>query len=105
MRTEQQILNEIEQEQNLVTLIVTLQEWGQLSTCNDILTYANDYVNIMGLKSSFNGDGPGKDWYYGFLKRWDNKLKYMHSSCLENARVKDAILNIINGWFDLFSFS
>ena len=90
-----------EQEQDLVNLIITLQEWGQLSTCNDILTYANEYVDIMGLKSSFVGDGPGKDWYYGFLKRWNSDLKLMRSSSLENARAKGVTEEIINGWFDL----
>ncbi|CAF4022358.1 unnamed protein product [Rotaria sordida] len=54
----------IEQEQDLIKLFITLQEWEQLLTCNDILTYANEL---------------GKYWYYGFLKRWNNELKGMHS--------------------------
>ncbi|CAF1536045.1 unnamed protein product [Rotaria sordida] len=33
----------------------------------------------MGLKSSFVVDRLGKYWYYGFLKRWNNELKGMHS--------------------------
>ena len=89
------------QEQDLVNLIITLQEWGQLSTCNDILTYANEYVDIMGLKSSFVGSGPRKDWYYGFLKRWNSDLKLMRSSSLENARAKGVAEEFINEWFDL----
>ena len=91
----------IEQEQDLVNLIIALQEWGQLSMWNDIPTYASEYVDIMGLKSSFVGGCPGKDWYYGFLKRWSNKLKLMHSGSLEKARAKGITLEIINEWFEL----
>ena len=85
----------------MVHLINTVQEWGQLSTCNDILTCANEYVDIVVLKSSFVGDDPGKDWYYGFLKHWNSDWKLMRSSSLENTRDKGVTEEITNRWFDL----
>jgi len=90
-----------EEEKYLVHLIVTLQEWGQLSTCKDVLKYAEEYVEYTGLKNRFINGYPTKDWYYGFLKRWKNDLKVMTSSTLENARAKGATLETINGWFKL----
>ena len=52
-------------------------------------------------KSSFVGGCPGKDWYYGFLKRCSNELKLMHSSSLEKIRAKGITQEIINEWFEL----
>jgi hypothetical protein len=90
-----------DEEQYLVKLIVTFQEWGQLSTCNDVLKYANEYMDIMNLKCRFINGEPTKDWYYGFLKRWSNDLKLMHSSSLENNRAKGVTQEIIDGWFSI----
>ena len=89
----------MDDEQHLVKLIITLQEWGQLSTCNDVLRYAEEYTDLMDLKSRFLGGKPTKDWYYGFLKRWCSDLKVMHSSPLENDRAKGVTQEILNGWF------
>jgi len=86
-------------EHYLVKLIVTLQEWGQLSTCDDILKYANEYIDIMNLKSHFNDGKPTKDWYYSFLKRWSGELKLMNSNSLEKARAQGVTPEIIDGWF------
>jgi hypothetical protein len=90
-----------EEEKHLVNLIITLQEWGQLSTCHDVLKYAEEYVEYMDLRSRFANGSPTKDWYYGFLKRWKNELKIMVSSTLENARAKGVTPEIIDGWFSL----
>jgi hypothetical protein len=89
------------EEQYLVNLVVTLQEWGQLSTCNDILKYTHGFIEIMDLKSRFVNGSPTKDWYYGFIRRWNNDLKVMFSSSLENARAKGVTPNIIDGWFNV----
>ena len=90
-----------EEEKYLVHLIVTLQEWGQLSTCKDILKYAEEYIEILDLKHRFINGSPTKDWYYSFLRRWKNELKVMSSNTLENARAKGATLETIDGWFKL----
>jgi hypothetical protein len=89
------------QEQDLVNLIITLQEWGRLSCCSDILTYANEYIDFMDLKHKFVGGVASKDWYYGFLKRWNTQLKRMHSISLEKARAEGTTEEIINGWFEV----
>ena len=38
-----------DEEKYLVYLISILQEWGQLSTCADILKYTHEYVEVMDL--------------------------------------------------------
>ena len=79
-------------------LISTLQEWGQLSTCADILKYTHEYVEIMNLQARFTCGSPTKDWYYSFLKRWKNYFKVMKSSSLGNVGAKRVSLTIIDGW-------
>jgi hypothetical protein len=91
------------EEEYLVKLIVTLQEWGQLSTCNDVLKYTHEYIEIMDFKSRFVNGSPTKDWYYGFIKRWNNDLKVMFSSSLENARAKGVTPDVIDGWFNVLN--
>ncbi|CAF3501171.1 unnamed protein product [Rotaria sp. Silwood2] len=54
----------------------------------------------MDLKSRFASGAAKKDWYYSFLKRWQNELIVMKSSSLKNARAKDVRPDIINGWFN-----
>ena len=88
-----------DEEKYLVYLISTLQEWGQLSTCADILKYTHEYVEIMDLKTRFPCGYPTKDWYYSFLKRRKNYFKVMKSSSLENVRAKSVSLTIIDEWF------
>lgn len=51
-----------DEEYYLVQLITTLQEWGQLSACSDVLKYASAYVKLMNLEHRFDGKDPGKDW-------------------------------------------
>jgi hypothetical protein len=87
------------EEQYLVTLIVTLQEWGQLSSCSDVLRYADEYVTLLNLRSRFTEKGPTKDWYYGFIKRWSHELKLMKSTSLENSRAIGVSHEIVAGWF------
>ncbi|CAF1281410.1 unnamed protein product, partial [Rotaria magnacalcarata] len=88
-----------EEERYLVDLIVTLQDWGQLFTHNDVWNYTQEYVEIMNLQSRFAGGAPTRDWYQEFLKRWKTELEIMFSSSLENVRVQGATSNIIDGWF------
>ena len=83
----------------LVYLISALQEWGQLSTCADILKYTHKYLEIMDLQARFACGYPTKDWYYSLLKRWKNYFKVMNSSSLENVRAKNVSLTIIDEWF------
>lgn len=91
----------LEEEKYLVHLITSLQEWGQLSTCKDVLKYAEEYIELMDLKHRFVNGYPTKDWYYGFLRRWKKDLKVMTSSTIENSRAKGATFETINGWFQL----
>lgn len=87
------------EEEHLVKLIVTLQEWGQLSSCSDVLKYADDYVKLLNLQSRFTEKGPTKDWYYGFIKRWSHELKLMKSTSLESSRAVGVSHEIVAGWF------
>jgi hypothetical protein len=87
------------EEQHLVKLIITLQEWGQLSSCSDVLKYADEYVKVLNLQSRFTERGPTKDWYYGFIKRWSHQLKLMKSTSLESSRAIGVSHDIIAGWF------
>ena len=59
----------LDEEVYLVKLIETLQERGELCTMQDVMTYATEYNNLLGLQSRFQLNGPTKDWYYGFVKR------------------------------------
>lgn len=88
----------IEEEKYLVDLIITLQDYGELSTCHDVLRYATEFVDIMNLKSRFKNGEPTRDWYYGFLKRWKKKLKVMNSTKLEKVRA-DVTSNTVDEWF------
>ncbi|CAF4153369.1 unnamed protein product [Rotaria magnacalcarata] len=71
----------------LVDLTVTLQDWGQLNTYNDVLKYAQEYIEIMNLQSRFAGGAPTRD-----------------CSSLENVRAQGATSNIIDGWFKHFQY-
>ncbi|CAF4419516.1 unnamed protein product, partial [Rotaria magnacalcarata] len=46
------------EEKNLVDLIITLQDYGELSTCDDVLKYATEFVDIMNLKSRLKNGVP-----------------------------------------------
>jgi hypothetical protein len=71
-----------------------------LSTCKDVLKYANEYIELMDLKSRFIHGAPTKDWYYSFLKRWNNELKLMRSNTIENAHAQGVTIEVIDGWFN-----
>ena len=88
----------LDEEVYLVKLIETLQEWGELCTMQDVMKYATEYVNLMGLQSRFQLNGPKKDWYYGFVKRWSHQLKIMKSCRLEKSRA-GLKKEVVDGWF------
>lgn len=87
------------EEEYLVKLIMELQEWGQLSSCSDVLKYADEYVKMLNLQCRFTAKGPTKDWYYGFVRRWNEQLKLMKSSSLESSRATGVSKEIVAGWF------
>jgi hypothetical protein len=68
-----------------------------LSTCKDVLKYANEYIELMDLKSRFIHGAPTKDWYYSFLKRWNNALKLMRTNTIENDRAQGVTIEVIDG--------
>ncbi|CAF1272071.1 unnamed protein product [Rotaria sp. Silwood1] len=86
------------EEKHLVDLIITLQDYGELSTSDDVLKYATEFVHIMNLKSRFKNGEPTRDWYYGFIARWKDKLKIMNSSKIEKVRA-DVTMSTIDDWF------
>ncbi|CAF3801008.1 unnamed protein product [Rotaria socialis] len=86
------------EEKNLVDLIITLQDYGEISTCDDVLKNATEFVDIMNLKSRLKNDAPTRDWYYSFLRRWKDKLKIMNSTKLEKVRA-NVTLSTVDGWF------
>lgn len=45
----------------LVNLIITLQNYGELSTSDDLLKYTIEFVDIMDLKSRFKNGKPTRD--------------------------------------------
>lgn len=87
------------EESYLVDLILKLQEYGELSTCEDVLKYASEFADIMKLESRFKNGAPTRDWYYGFIQRWNHRLKIMNSMKLEIARAKAVTPNTVDGWF------
>ncbi|CAF4623775.1 unnamed protein product, partial [Didymodactylos carnosus] len=87
------------QEAHLVKLIITLQGYGELTTCQDLLKYATEYVELMKLTARFPNGAPTRDWYYGFVKRWKDTLKLMNSVKLEKVRAKGVTTETVNGWF------
>jgi hypothetical protein len=88
----------VSEEKHLVDLIITLQDYGELSACDDVLKYAAEFVDIMNLKSRFKNGEPTRDWYYSFVRRWKNKLKIMNSIKLEKVRA-DVTSSTVDGWF------
>ena len=86
------------EEEYLVDLIITLQAYGELSTYDDVLRYAAEFVDIMNLKSRFKNGKPTREWFSGFVRRWKDKLKIMNSTTLEKVRA-DVTWNTINCWF------
>lgn len=89
----------VEEEEYLVKLIETLQEWGELCTYKDVMKYAVEYVNLLGLQSRFQSGSPTKEWYYGFIKRWSHRLQIMKSCRLEKSRA-NVSREIVDGWFN-----
>lgn len=87
------------EENYLVNLILKLQEYGELSTCSDVLKYAKEYVDLMSLNHRFKNGEPTRDWYYNFLHRWNNRLKVTNSIKLEKARAEAVTTSTIDGWF------
>ena len=85
-----------DEEKYSVYLISTLQEWGQLSICADILICTHEYAGIMNLQARFACSSPTKVRYYSFLKRWKNYFKIMESSSSENVRAKSVSLTMID---------
>jgi hypothetical protein len=86
------------EEECLVKLIETLQEWGELCSFQDVMKYAQEYVSLMGLQSRFKSGAPTKEWYYGFVNRWSDKLKLMKSIRLEKSRA-GVTKETVDGWF------
>jgi hypothetical protein len=89
----------IKEEKHLVDLIITLQEYGELSASDDVLKYATEFVEFMDLKCRFKNGAPTRDWYYNFIKRWKDKLKIMNSTKLEKVRADAVTVATVDGWF------
>jgi len=87
------------EEKHLVDLIITLQDYGELSACDDVLRYATEFVDIMNLNSRFKNSGPTRDWYYYFIQRWKHKIKIMNSIKLEKVQADAVTTNTVDGWF------
>lgn len=83
----------------LFDLIVTLQNYGELSSCDDVLRYAEEFADLLNLKSRFKHGKPTKDWYYGFVRRWKEKLKIMNSTHLEKLRADGVTEVTVDTWF------
>lgn len=88
-----------EEEMYFVKLIETLQDWGELCSFQDVMKYATEYVNSMNLNSRFQSGAPTKEWYYGFVKRWSDKLQLMKSIRLEKSRA-GLTKQVVDGWFN-----
>lgn len=90
---------EMNDEKYLVDLILALQDYGQLSTCDDVLRYATEFASMMKLENRFKNGAPTKDWYYGFVRRWKDRLKIMNSITLERVRAEAVTVATVDGWF------
>ncbi|CAF1472435.1 unnamed protein product, partial [Didymodactylos carnosus] len=77
------ILNKAE-ETHLVYVIKKLQEYNHPVSNSDVRKLAAWYM--LELNKNVSNNGPGKDWFYGFMARWSHELKVMKSIKLEKAR-------------------
>lgn len=87
------------EEKYLVELIITLQDYGQLCTCENVLRYASEFVSLMKLENRFKNRAPTKDWYYGFVQRWADQLKIMSSNTVEEMRRAPVTVATVDDWF------
>ena len=67
---------------------------GELCSFQDVMKYATEYAHLMGLQYRFLSGAPTKEWYYRFVKRWEQKLKLMKSIRLEKAHKH------VDDWFN-----
>ncbi|CAF3140261.1 unnamed protein product, partial [Rotaria sp. Silwood2] len=68
------------QEKHLIDLIITLQDYGELSTFDDALNYSVEFVDMMNLKFRFKNGGPTRAWYYDFQsssKEYQNAINIL----------------------------
>jgi len=87
------------EEKHLVNLIIVLQEYGELSTGDDVLRYASEFVDLMNLNERFKNGAPTREWYYCFIGRWKKEIKIMNSIKLEKIRADAVTPATIDGWF------
>ncbi|CAF2024347.1 unnamed protein product [Rotaria magnacalcarata] len=70
-----------EEETFLVHVIHTFQEWQQPMTPSSVKAIAKNYMVELGRKVSI--DATLKEWFYGFMNRWNNELKLAKDVKLE----------------------
>ncbi|CAF1010343.1 unnamed protein product [Didymodactylos carnosus] len=70
-----------EEESHLVYVIKTMRDYDHPVSNSNVCTMAWWYMTE--LKKDIPDNGPGKDWFYGFMRRWSPELKIMKSMKLE----------------------
>lgn len=63
----------------------------------EVTTVINEYLTVSKQTHLFNDKGPGKDWYYAFLRR--HSLNYKTASCIEANRAQAFDSDKFDKWF------
>ena len=82
-----------EEEIFLVHVIHTFQEWQQPMTPLSVKIIAKNYMIELGRKISI--DATLKEWFYGFMIRWNNELKLAKDVKLEKKRSEACTKEVI----------
>ena len=57
------------EEDEMARCLRVLSSWGLGFIKEELLDLVADYVKVMKIRNPFTEGRPGRDWYYGFLKR------------------------------------
>ncbi|CAF4400725.1 unnamed protein product [Didymodactylos carnosus] len=87
-----------EEESHLVYVIKTMQDYNHPVSNSNVCTIAWCYMAE--LKKDIPDNGPGKDWFYGFMRRWSSELKIMKSMKFEKARNDALSVQVLDIWFN-----
>lgn len=83
----------------LANCLRTMEKWGYGLSRGEVLQIVGQYVTRNKIKTPFNDNIPGEDWFLNFKKR--HRLSLKKPEAVEYARRKALDPFIINTYFDL----
>ncbi|CAF0964997.1 unnamed protein product, partial [Didymodactylos carnosus] len=95
-----------EQEEYLISLIKSLEDFGHKCTNELVMKLCGDYMQLLGVKPiklSDEEEGkpyvPGRKWLQNFLERWKSDVKWLKPSKIESNRSYGFTEEVRVGWF------